>query len=387
MLSFFEKSGAAMLPDFSGRSASRLQLHRGRAALAAAVLLLSCVAAQAGWVVQTVIGDGNAGYSGHFGVARDAMVDNPFGVARGPDGAIWFTEYGGQRVRRLPKDGSVITVVGDGKRGLFGNDGPPLKASLNMPHEIRFDPFGDLYIADMGNHVIRKVDMKTGRITNFAGTGLPKYGGDGGPATLAYLKQPHSIQFGRDACMYICDTGNNLLRRIHMGTGIMTTFAGNGARGKTPDGAPVQGTPLSGPRALDVDPEGNLWLATKDGHQVLKFDMLQERIHVIAGTGEKGYTGDGGPAKEATLNGPKGISLDKQGNVWIADTENHVIRRIDKETGFIETIAGTGERGDGPEGDASQCKLSRIHGIFADTDGSVYFGDSENHRIRVLKKQ
>ena len=352
---------------------------------ACAACAVTPVAIEAAWVTQTLIGDGNPGFTGNFGPAKEAQIDNPFGVLRGPDGALWFTEYGGQRVRRLLKDGSLATVVGDGKRGLLGNGGPALSASLNMPHEIRFDPFGDLYIADMGNHVVRKVEMKTGKITTLAGTGLPKFGGDGGPAKLAYLKQPHSIQFGRDACMYVCDTGNNLIRRVNMGSGIITSFAGTGAMGVTPDGAPIRGTPLSGPRALDVDKEGNLWVVTRDGNQVLKLDMLNERIHVIAGTGEKGYSGDGGPARKATFHGPKGISVDKDGNVWIADTENNAVRRINMATGKIETIAGTGERGDGPDGDALKCKLSRVHGVFADADGAVYIGDSENHRIRVLK--
>ncbi len=356
------------------------------AALSVAVMA-SPLRVEAAWVTQTLVGDGNPGFVANFGPAREAQIDNPFGVLRGPDGALWFTEYGGQRVRRLLKDGSLATVVGDGKRGLLGNGGAALSASLNMPHEIRFDPFGDLYIADMGNHVVRKVEMKTGKISTLAGTGLPKFGGDGGQAALAYLKQPHSIQFGRDACMYVCDTGNNLIRRVHMGSGIITSFAGTGALGVTPDGAPIRGTPLSGPRALDVDQDGNLWLVTREGNQVLKLDMLNERIYVIAGTGQKGYSGDGGPAREATFRGPKGISLDKQGNVWIADTENNAVRRINMATGTIETIAGTGERGDGPDGDALKCKLSRVHGIYADADGAVYIGDSENHRIRVLKNK
>ena len=170
-----------------------------------------------------------------------------------------------------------------------------------------------------------------------------------------------------------------------MASGVITSFAGTGAIGRTPDGAPIEGTPLSGPRAMDVDPDGNLWVVTRDGNQVLKLDVLRERIQVIAGTGEKGYSGDGGPAREATFRAPKGISLDKQGNVWIADTENNAVRRIDMSTGIIETVVGTGERGDGPDGDASKCKLSRVHGIFADADGSVYIGDSENHKLRVLK--
>lgn len=385
----------AISPDTGGQSSPAPKPRRPRVAIekwtvfaaVCAGFLAGPARSPAAWVTQTLVGDGNPGFSGNFGLAKDAQIDNPFGVLRGPDGALWFTEYGGQRVRRLLKNGSLATFAGDGRRGLLGDGGPALNASLNMPHEVRFDPFGNLYIADMGNHVIRRVDGKTGKIGTFVGTGLPKFGGDGGPAHLAYLKQPHSIQFGRDACMYVCDTGNNVIRRINMASGTITTFAGTGAPGTTPDGAPIQGTPLSGPRAMDVDREGNLWLVTREGNQVLKLDLLYERVYVIAGTGQKGYSGDGGPARNATFRSPKGISLDKQGNVWIADTENNVVRRIDMATGSIETVAGTGERGDGPDGDASQCKLSRVHGVFADADGSVYIGDSENHKIRILKNK
>jgi sugar lactone lactonase YvrE len=306
---------------------------------------------------------------------------------RGPDGALCFTESGGHRVRKILKDGTLVPVAGTGKRAYEGDRGSALQAALNMPNEIRFDPFGNLYIADMGNHVVRKVDAKTGIISTVAGTGLANFGGDGGPAIIAYLRQPHSIQFSRDACMYICDIGNNVIRRMNMDSGIISTFAGTGSPGTTPDGAPIQGTPLKGPRALDVDREGNLWLLTRDGNQIFKFEMLADRISLIAGTGARGYGGDGKPAREALFNGPKGISIDAQGNIWVADTENHVVRRIDAKTRVIETIAGTGERGDGPDGEAIKCRLARPHGVYADKDGAVYVTDSENHKLRVIRNK
>ena len=244
---------------------------------------------------------------------------------------------------------------------------------------------GNYFIADMTNHAIRRVDAKTGIITTFAGTGTAGYSGDGGPANQAQLKQPHSIQFGADGNLYICDIGNNVIRKVDMKTGIISTFAGTGKAGPTPDGAPIAGTPLNGPRSMDFDADGNLWLVTRAGNQVFKFDLKAGKIHHIAGNGKAGFTGNGGPAKEATLSGPKGVSVAPNGNVYLADTESHTVRMIDMKRGTLELIAGTGEKGDGPEGDPLKCKMARLHGVFVDKDGSVFIGDSEAHRVRVVK--
>ena len=167
-----------------------------------------------------------------------------------------------------------------------------------------------------------------------------------------------------------------------MKTGEISTFAGTGERKPTPDGARFAGTPLHGPRALDFDRQGNLWVALREGNAVYKLDLAQGTIHHIAGTGKKGFTGDGGLAKAATLNGPKGLSVAPDGNVFIADTENHAVRMIDVKRGTIELFIGTGVGGDGPEGTARKCQLSRPHGVFADRDGSVFIGDSGANRIR-----
>lgn len=165
----------------------------------------------------------------------------------------------------------------------------------------------------------------------------------------------------------------------------MSTFAGNGNKASTPSGAPIAGTPLNGPRAIDFDADGNLWLALREGNAVYKLDLKTGMIHHIAGTGRKGFTGNGGPTKTATLSGPKGLSIGPDGNVYLADTESHSIRMIDVKRGTLELIAGTGERGDGPDGDPLQCKMARPHGVFADADGSVFVGDSEAHRVRVIR--
>lgn len=339
------------------------------------------------WVIENVAGTGNRGFSGDGGPAVKADINDPFGVVRGPDGALWFCEYGGQRVRKIKADGTIETVVGNGEKGHSGDGGPALQASLNLPHEIRFDKNGDLYIVDMANHCVRKVDMKTGIITTFAGTGKAGYSGDGGAAKDAQFKSPHSIQFGPDGQLYICDIGNHVIRRVNMETGVIETFAGTGKPGLTPDGAPIKGTPLKGPRTLDFDANGHLWLATREGNQVFRFNLKNNKIYHIAGTGKAGFAGNGGPARQAELKGPKGIAIDAEGNVWLADTESHTVRMIDAKTSHLELIVGTGEKGDGPVGDPLQCKMARLHGIFVDADGAIYIGDSEAHRVRVLRKK
>ena len=335
--------------------------------------------------IRTVAGTGVKGSVGDGGPATAAQIDNPFGITRGPDGNLWFCEYTGQRVCKITADGKIHIVAGTGAKGYSGDGGPALNATFNLPHEIRFDKKGDLFIVDMTNHAVRKVDMKTGVISTFAGTGKPGYSGDGGPAKDAQFKQPHSIQFDPAGDLYICDIGNNVIRKVDMKTGIITTFAGTGKPGPTPDGAPIAGTPLNGPRSMDFDAQGNLWLVTRAGNQVFKFDLRSGKIHHIAGNGKAGFTGNGGPAKDATLSGPKGVSVAPNGNVYLADTESHTVRMIDMKRGTLELIAGTGEKGDGPEGDPLKCKMARLHGVFVDKDGSVFIGDSEAHRVRVVK--
>jgi streptogramin lyase len=358
-------------------------IHRLLAGLAAC--LVAAAAAGHAATIRTFAGTGVKGFSGDGGPATRAQLDNPFGVIRGPDGAIWFCEYGGQRVRKVTPDGVIHTVVGNGQAGYSGDGGPALQASLNKPHEIRFDRAGNLFIVDMVNHAVRRVDARTQIITTVAGTGQPGYAGDGGPAAQARLNQPHSIQFDPEGNLFICDIRNHVIRRVDARTGVISTFAGTGKAGPTPDRAPIKGTPLNGPRSLDFDAEGNLWLATREGNQVFKFDLKKGVIHHVAGTGKKGFSGNGGPAKEATLSGPKGLAISPAGNVYLADTESHTVRMIDVQRGTLELVAGTGQAADGPDGDPLKCGLARLHGVFVDRDGNLFIGDSENHRIRVVE--
>jgi streptogramin lyase len=336
--------------------------------------------------IETVAGTGVSGGGGEGGPALKAQVGNPFGLVRGPDGALYVCEVDNHIVRRIGTDGTISTVAGTGRRGYSGDGGAALEAELNEPYEVRFDQAGNLFFVEMRNHLVRKVDVKTGIISTFAGSGKEGFSGDGAPATGATFKQPHSIQFDRDGNLFICDIGNHRLRRVEARTGIVTTFSGTGERKPTLDGAAIGDVALHGPRALDFDRDGNLWLALREGNAVFRFDLRRGTVHHVAGTGKAGFTGNGGPAREATLSGPKGIAVGPDGNVYLADTESHSIRMINIETGYLELIAGTGLKGDGPDGDPRNCQMARPHGVFVDLDGSIYVGDSEAHRVRKIRR-
>jgi DNA-binding beta-propeller fold protein YncE len=335
--------------------------------------------------ISTFAGTGVKGFSGDGGPAVNAQLNNPFAIARGPDGALYLCDTDNQRIRKVTPDGLISTVAGNGTRGWSGDDGPATQAALNEPYELRWDQGGNLFFVERLNHLVRRVDAKTGVISTVAGTGQAGFAGDGGPASKAQLNQPHSLVFDHTGNLYVCDIGNHRVRKIDMKTGTISTFAGTGEKKPTPDGAPISGTPLSGPRALDVDRDGNLWLALREGNALYKLDLKAGALRHIAGTGKQGFTGNGGPAKAATLSGPKCVSIAPDGNIYFADTESHSIRMIDVGRGTIELIAGTGAKGDGPDGDPLGCKLARPHGVFVDKDGAIFIGDSENHRVRVIR--
>lgn len=352
------------------------------AASIASLLSLTAFSAE----VKTVAGTGTKGYSGDGGPATQAEFNNVFSLTRGPDGALYVCDSDNHRVRRIAADGKVTTVAGNGTRGHSGDGGPATQASINTPYEVRFDAAGNLFIDEMGGHVIRKVDAKTGIISTIAGTGKAGYSGDGGPATAAQFNAPHSIEFDRAGDLYVCDILNHRLRKIDMKTGIVTTVAGTGEKKTAPDGSKFAGAPLFGPRALALDKDGNFWLALREGNAIVKLDMKDGTIHYVAGKGGKsGFAGNGGPALEATLGGPKGVSIAPNGDVYFADTESHSIRYIDLKKKTVEVLTGTGAKGDGPDGDPLKCQYARPHGVFVDKDGAVYVGDSENHRVRVVR--
>lgn len=358
-----------------------VQLRVGSLVLA----LFFSAAGAGGQSIRTFVGTGEKGFSGEGREAVQAKLDDPTGIARGPDGALYVCDTANHRIRKVTRDGKMVTVAGTGERGWTGDGGPATAARLNEPYEVRFDAPRNVVWVERLNHAVRQLDLETGIVTTIAGNGGAGFSGDGGPAIRAKLNDPHSIVFDPSGNLYIADVRNHRIRKVSRDTGFISTFAGTGERQPTPDGAKFASAPLHGPRALDFDKSGDLWVALREGNAVYKLDLIQSTVHRVAGTGKKGFTGNGGPARDATLNGPKGLSVGPDGNVYIADTENHAIQMIDVNTGTIELVAGTGERGDGPSGGPSKCRLARPHGVFVDADGSVFIGDSEAHRVRVVR--
>ncbi|MEZ5418213.1 MAG: hypothetical protein R2708_12820 [Vicinamibacterales bacterium] len=357
----------------------RAGIGRREALATLAGLLTPRLALGAHVTVATLIGNGRPGLS-------ERQVSNPYGVVIGPHGALLFCDLDNQCIRRIERRSWRTSVIaGNGVRGYAGDGGPATQASLNMPHEIQSGPGGHLYIVERDNHVVRRVDGRTGIITTLAGTGAPGFSGDGGPAASASLRLPHSIALEPSGQgLLVCDIGNHRIRRVDLTTGLITTVGGTGEPGTPRDGAPLAGSPLNGPRTMTFDRDGHLYLALREGNAIYRVDAQTRELRHLAGTGRQGYTGDGGPARDATLSGPKGLAWGPSG-LFVADTENHAIRRIDHKDGRITTVLGTGAPGDGPEPDAAHCALNRPHGLCIARRGVLYVADSESHRIRVVR--
>jgi streptogramin lyase len=342
-------------------------------------------------MIETVAGTGRAEDGGEGGPALQTNVGRPFALTTGPDGGLFFVEYGTHRVRRLDlKSGMLTNVAGIGKTGYSGDGGTADKAALNEPHELAFDRSGNLYLTDMKNHVVRKIEARTKKISTFAGSGKPGFSGDGGAATAAQLNGPHSLAIdesvdGKTAALFIADVMNNRIRRVDLKTGVISTMAGTGEAKMPTDGGRAAESPLRGPRAIAVG-QGNLWIVLREGNSVWRMDLKDGILHHVAGTGKSGFAVAEGNAKDAQFASPKGISVGRDGMVYVADSSNHVIRKIDPKSGTISIVAGqpkkSGFSGDG--GAAKDALLNNPHGIYAAPDGTLWIGDSDNDRVRRI---
>ena len=333
-------------------------------------------------VITTVAGNGVYSFSGDGGPATNASLWDPQGVGTDGAGNIYIADYGNNRIRRVDASTGVITTVaGNGVRGFAGDGGPATGAELNLPWSVTLDASGNLFIADVSNYRIRRVDATTGTITTVAGGGTGVLG-DGGPATSAFLNGGFGIVIDGSGNLVIADAGDARIRRVDRSTGIISTIAGNGNPGFDGDNGPAATASLNFPMSAAVDGLGNLIIADTYNNRIRRVDAGTLKISTLAGGGTGG---DGNPANNATLVQPYGIALDKSGNLFIADTVNQTIRRVDATTTNIATIAGTGWPGrSGDGGPGTSAAMSSPRGVAADSLGNIYIGDQGNQLVRQV---
>jgi hypothetical protein len=341
--------------------------------------------------IDSVAGTGNKGYDGDGGRATAALLDQPFHCDVDDKGSLFIAEAFNHCVRKVDlKTGTITTVAGCGKKGYTGDGGKATAATFNEPYAVVVGTNGDLYIVDRLNAVVRKADAITGVVSTVSGTGKKGYSGDGGKGTDATLVEPNDCCLDGKGGLLIADVGDWRVRRLDLKTGIITTFAGTGRvtgkvdRTKLGDGGPAAKAVIHGARAVCVDTKGNTFICEREGNAIRRVDA-SGTIATFAGTGAKGYTGDEGDASKATFNGPKAVRCDRDGNLFIVDTENHAVRRIDARTNTVTTVAG-GRKGDGGDGGAAtKAGMDRPHGCVVDAEGVLYIADSNNHRVRRVR--
>ena len=332
--------------------------------------------------ISTVAGNGEFGFSGDGGPAILAGLLDPVDVALDATGNLFIGDALNRGLRRVAPDGIISTVAGTGSFRTSGDGGPATIAELNFPTRMALDPSGNLYIAEVDSHRIRKISTE-GIIST--GDGTPGFFGDGRLATSASLFHPRGLAVDAAGNVFIADSRNNRIRKVSA-AGIITTVAGNGQRGFSGDGGPAIDASLNSPFGVAVDTAGNLYIADSNNRRVRKVSP-EGMISTVAGSGQRGFSGDGGPAIDASLVLPVDLALDGGGNLYIADFSNSRIRKVSPD-GVITTVAGTGEFGfAGDGGAATNAVLAGPIGLTFDGAGNLYFADRSNHRIRKVTPQ
>jgi trimeric autotransporter adhesin len=334
-----------------------------------------------GGTISTIAGNGKAGFSGDGGQATSAQLYMPAGVAVDTNGNLFIADYVNRRVREVSANGVIATVAGSGMQGFGGDGGPATSAQMYLPAAVALDSVGNLFIADSNNSRVRKV-TPTGTISTVAGKDTSGFSGDGSAATSAELQDPVGIAIDAQGNLFIADYSNQRIRKT-TAAGVISTVAGNGTAGFSGDGGQATSAQLNQPWGVAVDSSGNLFVADLMNNRVRKVTP-DGTISTVAGIGNPGFSGDGGQATSAQLNLPAGLAVDRVGNLYIADSGNHRIRRV-TPGGIISTVAGTGMAGfSGDGGDATLAEISRPTGVAVDGSGDLFIADHDNNRIRWI---
>ncbi|WP_460945226.1 NHL repeat-containing protein [Spirosoma daeguense] len=336
-------------------------------------------------IITTVAGSSISGYGGDGNLATLARLNQPYGVAVDGLGNIYIADTGNHRLRRVNTSGLIHTIVGNGTAGDNTGGGVPGMTQLNGPQGVALDGSGNIYIADTGNHRVRKVQNSFSSIINLAGTGTLGYSGDGGPAASAHLYRPTGVTADANGNVYIADSNNQRIRKVNTGF-VITTVAGTGMAGYSGDNGNATSAQLNLPSGVALDSNGSFYIADQTNSRIRKVNAMGT-ITTVAGTGingSGGYSGDGGPAIAAQLYSPFSAALDGSGNLYIADSGNSRVRKV-SSSGVITTIAGTGSFGfSGDGGLATAAQLNGVYGTTVDGSGNLYIADANNHRIRKV---
>jgi sugar lactone lactonase YvrE len=320
-------------------------------------------------IISTVVGTGQAGYGKDGILATKTQLNGPEGVAVSPAGNLYIADTGSSHIREVDSEGIIATVAGSKGSGHAGDGGPATLATLNHPSGTAFDALGNMYIADLNNNEVRKVDT-SGVITTVAGTGTGGYNGAEGKATSIELDGPTNVAVDKLGNLYISDLGNYRICKVDT-SGALSTVVGFVAAGEQFE-----------PWGVAVDSVGDVFIANTSANTILKLDT-KGNLTTIAGTGTEGFSGDGGPATLAELSHPYDVAVDGSGNVYFSDGGNGRIREVFTD-GVITTVAGGGTSGIGDGGSALNAELNNPWGIAVDAAGNIYIADAGNSRIRKV---